>query len=154
IRTFFAKSSRWRAVLLVAIASAWVPVHLRGQAHAAGSPQIHGIVAGSDLTRTSDNQPGAAVAAHYQHARIWADSNNSGACDPGEPATTSDGSGAFVVSDSGGSPLVADISASATINGHRVDRHLMLRALVDRGSKSLVISPLTTEVVRMMEADG
>jgi hypothetical protein len=94
------------------------------------------------------------VASHYQHAKICADTNNDGSCGPGEPTTTTDATGAFVLSDPGGWPLVADISTPASINGHAVSRHLVLRAPVGLKSRVVVISPLSTEVIRMMEADG
>ncbi len=155
IRTFSFDSMRWRALLLVVMSSAWVPVvHVRGQAERAGAREIHGIVVGSDVVRPSGNGPAAAVASRYQHARICADANNDGVCGSGEPTTTTDDTGAFVLPDAGGWPLVADISTRATINGHAIGRHLVLRAAADRRSRPLVVSALSTEIVRMMEADG
>ena len=53
----------------------------------------------------------------------------------GEPTTTTDDTGAFVLADAGGWPLVADISTHATINGHAVGRHLVLRAPADLRSR-------------------
>jgi hypothetical protein len=120
----------------------------------AALPTVNGVVAGSDVIRASGNGSATAVASRYRHARVCTDVNNDGACGPGEPTTTTDDSGAFVLGDSGGWPLVADISMAATINGHPVGRHLVLRAPVDPRSRRLVISPLSTELLRMMEADG
>jgi hypothetical protein len=143
-----------RGLILLAIASAGLAVHVRGQAQWRGGREIRGVVAGSDFGRAPGNGPAVAVASHYQHARICADANNDGACSQGEPTTTTDDAGAFVLEDPGGWPLVADISAPATLNDHAVGRHLVLRAPVDVGSRTLVVSSLSTEVVRMMEADG
>jgi len=102
----------------------------------------------------SGHEPGFVVASHYRHARVCADANRDGACSPGEPTTTTDDDGAFVLSESGGSPLVADIPADAIINGHTVGRHLVLRAPGIVNARSIVLSPLTTEIARMMEAGG
>ena len=127
-------SIRWGALLLVAISPAGGPVHGR---------EIRGVVAGSD----------GAVASYYRHAQVCADANNDGACGAGEATATTDDNGAFVLTDAGRSPLVADISTHATINSHAVSRHLVLRAPADLPSP-LVISPLSTEIARMMEAEG
>jgi hypothetical protein len=130
-----------------------LPVHAGGQAPS-GTRQIRGVVAGSDLVPASGTRSAAIAASHYQHADVCADVNHDGACGPGEPRTSTDDKGAFVLADPGGSPLVADISARATINGHAVGRHVLLRASVDPRAQRLVVSPLSTEVVRMMEADA
>ncbi|MGH9409190.1 MAG: phosphoesterase, partial [Vicinamibacterales bacterium] len=141
-------------MILLAIVSVAVTVHVRGQAQWAGARQIHGVVTGSDFVRASGNRPAAAVAARYQRAQVCADANNDGVCGTGEPTTTTDAAGAFVLADPGGWPLVADISTHATINGHAVVRHLILRAAADPRSQTVIVSPLSTEMVRMMEADG
>ncbi len=153
VKTVALDSIRWRAVLLVAIGSACLPVPLRGRAQRSGGRAIHGVVAGV-IVRAAGSQPPTAVASHYRHAQVCADVNHDGACGPGEPTATTDDKGAFVLADSGGWPLVADISTHAAIDGHAVERHLVLRAPADPPSGLLVVSPLSTEIVRLMEADG
>lgn len=128
-------SIRWGGLLLVMTSPAWGPGHPR---------DLHGVVAGSD---------GAGIASYYRHAKVCADANNDGACGAGEATTTTDDNGVFALADSGGWPLVADVSTHATINGHPVSRHLVLRAPADL-RVPLVISPLSTEIARMMESDG
>ncbi|MGH9422772.1 MAG: phosphoesterase, partial [Thermoanaerobaculia bacterium] len=139
---------------MLAVSTAFLPALVHRQSPRRTVREMHGVVAGSDLVRASGNQPPVAVTSHYQHAQICADANNDGVCGPGEPATTTDAAGAFVLANPGGWPLVADISTHATINGHAVGRHLVLRAPADRRSQTVVVSPITTEVVRMMETDG
>ena len=145
MRLFSFNSVASGGLALLAISTAWLPVHVR---------EIHGVVAGSDVVGGPGNPSAVAAASRYQHAKICADANNDGACGPGEPTSMTDAAGAFVLDDPGGWPLVADISPQATINGHAVGRHLVLRAPADNGSPTLVISPLSTEVLRMMEANG
>jgi hypothetical protein len=142
-----------RGLILLALLSTWLPVHVRDQTPRPAAREIRGVVAGSDFAPVSGTRPPVAVATHYQQAQICADANNDGRCGPGEPTATTDARGAFVLSDPGGWPLVADISTHATINGHAVGHHLVLRAAVGP-SRVVVVSPLSTEVVRMMEADG
>ena len=147
-------SIRWRVPILLAIATSWLSANAGGQTERSGSFQIHGVVVGSDVVAAPGNQPPAAVASHYQRAHVCADLNNDGACGRGEPATTTDDAGAFVLANSSGAPLVADISTEVRINGHTVARRLVLRAPADVKSSARVVSPLSTEIVRMMEADG
>jgi hypothetical protein len=148
------ESTRWLAALLLVMASASLPVHLRVHAKQSGGGAIRGVVAGSVLVGGSGSQPAIGVASHYQHAQVCADVNHDGACGPGEPTTTTDDKGAFVLAEARGWPLVADISTHAAINGQAVARHLVLRAPADLPAGAVVVSPLSSEVVRMMEADG
>jgi hypothetical protein len=81
-------SIRWRALVVVAISCAWLPVHVRGQAPRSGGGDVRGLVAGTDFSR---------AASHYQHAQVCADVNNDAACSPGEPTTMTDAGGAFAL---------------------------------------------------------
>jgi hypothetical protein len=141
-------------LFVLALSSACLPILLRGQAQRPGAHEIHGVVAGTDLANASRHRPATAVASHYQHAQICADVSNDGICGPGEPTTTTDASGAFVLDDPDGWPLVADISTNASIDGHAVARHIVFRAPVDQRARAVVVSSLSTEVVRMMEAES
>jgi len=145
---------RLRRLSVLMVLSALVPAHVHSQAASRGARSVRGVIAASDLVHPSGHDPGVAVASHYQHARVCADANRDGVCSPGESTTTTDAAGEFVLSDSGGWPLVADIPADAIMNGHPVGRHLVLRAPGILNSRSIVLSALTTEIVRMMEADG
>jgi hypothetical protein len=95
------------------------------------------------------------VTAHYQHARVCLDANDNGACDPGEPTAITDARGAFALAVSDAGLLVADVASNAGFNGHPVGRHLVLRATLAQASHGpVVVSPLSTEIVRTMEAEA
>ena len=62
-------------------------------------------------------------------------------------------------------PLVADVTTTALNNGQPVDSHVVFRAPVDAiaegttgtgplAASTVVIGPLSTEIARMMAADG
>jgi hypothetical protein len=130
---------------------------------------VHGIVAGTYFTPPTQSAPSSTVASHFQGARVCVDANESGVCDFGEASTTTDTQGRFVLTSRNAGPIVAEISNAATNAGHSVDQRLVLRASLDQveegavnaGSATLptpastrvVITPLSTEVIRMMEAD-
>jgi len=101
-------------------------------------------------------------AGYYQGATVFLDTNGNGVKDANEPSTTTDAGGKFtLVADAGLSgQLVADIPTSATNTAaaHAVSSHLILRAstaqIADQGNTAIVISPLSSEVQRLVEANG
>ena len=149
------KSSAARAlVVCVTIAGAGVTAGSRSLAQPFGSADVHGVVAGSYFVPASGSTPSSSVPSHYQHATVCADANGNGACDPGEPSASTDDDGAFFLPDPGAGGIVAEISTAATNSGHAVGQRVAFRAPAAQAVEgSMVVSPLSTEVARLMEAD-
>jgi hypothetical protein len=131
---------------------------------------IKGVVTSTTYQPGSTTDP-IIRAGYYQGALVCVDLNNNGKCDPNEKPAITDKTGNFTlavpalastgltVSAIMASPIIADIGTGAinTATGARVSKRNVFRASWDQvGEKNdnLVISPLSTEVVRMMEADG
>ena len=99
---------------------------------------------------------------YYQGATVFIDVNGNGIKDAGEPSTTTDATGAFTLSAPSNTvgQIVADIPTTATntASGAAVPAHLILRASLAQvnaqGAAKVVISPLSTEVQRLVEANG
>ena len=136
---------------------------------AAGPVTVKGVVAGTLFTPpVISSNPTLATASStagsvYQGATVCFDTNNNGVCDPGEVSTVSKSDGSFLITGRGNAPLIADISTKATNNGRAVTQHLVLRVAQDEVAAAathplmpanVAITPLSTEVVRMMEANG
>ena len=152
---------------------------------------VKGVVAGSLFTPPAGSVASTTVSSYYLGARVCADVNNNGACDPGEASTFTDDRGRFHLESREVGPLVAEILAS-TLNqavtqgrdgdhdgddgkdgddkgkgvGSHTPKTLVFRAALGqvfegdfdgrRGDDhaEVAITPLSTEVVRMMEADN
>ena len=154
------------AAVGAALMSAYAPA--QAAVPVGSSVTIKGTVAGTLFTPPviADN-PAAArasttVAAVYGGATVCFDTNNNGVCDAGEVSTVSKADGTFLITGRAGVPLIADIPTTATVNGQPVTQHLVLRVAADEivtAAKPLMqtpiaVTPLSTEVVRMMEANG
>src|SRR4051812_1807962 len=129
---------------------------------------IHGIVAGTWFTPPAGSVPSATVASHYSGARVCADTNNNVVCDFGEASTTTDTSGAFHLHSQITGPVIVEISTTSLNGGNAVGQRVVLRATygqiaegqVNAGhakvqtpaESNITITPLSTEVARMMEA--
>ena len=133
---------------------------------------IKGVVSGTLFTPPviSDSPSSAAapttVASTYAGATVCVDLNANGQCDQGEPSTTSKSDGTFQLGITGadtGHNLVAMIPTTATNNGSHVTQRLALR--VNSGQiaaatvsplapVSIAVTPLSTELTRMVENDG
>lgn len=102
------------------------------------------------------------TAGYYSGATVFLDANGNGVKDANEPSTTTDATGKFVLAVPAGTSgqIVADIPTTATntASGGAVPAHLILRAsaaqITDQGAGSIVISPLSSEVQRLVEANG
>ncbi len=102
------------------------------------------------------------TAGYYAGATVFIDTNGNGVKDAGEPSTTTDATGKFTLSapNNATGQIVADIPTSATntASGAAVPAHLILRAsaaqIADQGKTAIVISPLSSEVQRLVEANG
>jgi len=95
-------------------------------------------------------------------AKVFIDVNGNGVADAGEPAVTTDATGKFTLTAASTvtGQFVADIPTSATntASGAAVPAHLILRAsaaqVTAQGNSAIVISPLSTEVQRAVEANS
>src|SRR5262249_45309591 len=76
---------------------------------------VKGVVAGSLFTPPAGSLASTTASSYYLGARVCADVNNNGACDPGEASTFTDDSGRFHLESSVTAPLVAEILTS-TVN--------------------------------------
>ena len=109
-------------------------------------------------------KPGSAAdptitSGYYQGASVCIDANNNGVCDASENPVTTDAKGAFTLKAGAVGPLLADIGTSATntASGAKVASRLALRAVaaqVTEQGTAVVISPLSSDVARAMEANG
>ncbi|CAG9171154.1 alkaline phosphatase family protein [Cupriavidus pampae] len=114
---------------------------------------------------TNDDVDQKPTAIAYGNVTVCADVNGNGACDQGEASTitATDGSFKLTVPQSvKGTSLVATVGTTSTFadpnqNGTSVNvaKKMVLRSAPDQslGGTNVVISPLTTEVVRLIEAD-
>ncbi|HEY4296711.1 MAG TPA: alkaline phosphatase family protein, partial [Paraburkholderia sp.] len=96
----------------------------------------------------------------YAGATVCVDANGNGKCDAGETVATTDNTGHFTLKTSGTGQVIADISTKATntATGAAAPAHMILRAsaaqLADQGATNVVISPMSSEVQRLVEANG
>ena len=154
---------------LISSAVAGAVLALSAPAQAATAPvTLRGVVSGTWFTPpVIANSPGAStasstVASVFQSVKVCIDANDNGACDAGEASTLTKADGSFLLATRTPGALVAEVSTASTNGGHAVTQRLVMRAAADQVSAALInplvpakvaISPLTTEVVRMMEED-
>jgi hypothetical protein len=145
----------------VALLAAWAP--------AQAAVSVKGVVAGTLFTppvisdSPSTATRGSTVTSVYAGATVCFDTNNNGVCDAGEVSTVTKADGSFLISSKVSAPLIADISTAATNGGRAVSQHLVLRVSADQITAAttspllpanVAVTPLSTEVVRMVEANG
>ena len=124
------------------------------------STTFSGVVAASGYVPGSGTGNPTLKAGYYQKATVFVDANGNGVLDSGEASTLTDASGKFTLTTSQAGQLVADIGTSATntATGAPVASHLVLRAsaaqIADQGVDKIVISPLSSEAQRLVEANG
>jgi hypothetical protein len=117
-----------------------------------------GVVVASGFTPGSSTDP-TLSSGYYQGAVVCIDANNNGKCDAGENQATTGSKGEFSLAGSAAAALIVDIGTSATNSATRdkVPTRLVLRAPVEQATEqgaAIVISPLSSEVVRLMEANS
>src|SRR5450830_945985 len=122
------------------------------------SVTMAGVVAAAGFVPGSATDP-TMKAGYYSGALVCIDANNNGKCDTGENPVTTDAKGAFTLTASAVGPLLADIGTSATntATGAKVASRLVLRAVaaqVTEQGAAVVISPLSSDVARAMEASS
>jgi hypothetical protein len=120
---------------------------------------MQGVVTGSNYKPGSNTNP-TIDPAYFQNAKVCVDANNNGKCDPEEKPVTTDGNGAFSLQAAAVSPLLADIGTDATntASGAKVASRMALRIsadqIKDQGADKIVISPMSSEIQRMVEDDS
>jgi hypothetical protein len=119
---------------------------------------ISGHVAATNFRAGSATDP-TIDAAFYQGAKVCIDSNNNGVCDASENPVTTDSHGAFTISVPARGAIIADIGTDAinTVSGQHATSRDVLRASLDQvieQSANVVVSPLSSEVTRLTEANG
>jgi hypothetical protein len=139
-------------------------------ASAFASPSVvRGVVGGALFTppvfadTPAASSPASTVASVYAGATVCFDLNGNGACDPGEPSTTTSGTGSFQLSSATLAPLVAQISTSATNGGSPITSRNVFRVNVAQIQAATInpllpatvnITPLSTEVTLAIENQG
>ena len=152
------------------VAVAVASVLALGSASAFASVSIvQGVVGGAYFTppvfadTAAASSPASTVASLYAGATVCFDLNGNGACDPGEPSTTTSSTGTFKLSSSTLAPLVAEISTNATNGGNPISSRNVFRvnvAQIQAATKSPLlaatvnITPLSTEVALAIENQG
>jgi Phosphoesterase family len=122
------------------------------------SVMIKGIVTATAFTPGSATQP-TVKGGYYQGATVCIDANGNGKCDAGENPVTTDATGGFTLAVAAAGPIIADIGTAAvnTANGAANPKRNVFRALLDQvneQSGSVIVSPLSSEVARLTEANG
>ncbi|SAL30653.1 Phosphoesterase family protein [Caballeronia cordobensis] len=129
---------------------------------APASKTLSGVVAATAFAPGSATGDPVIKAGYYSGATVCVDANSNGKCDDSEVTATTDAQGKFAlkVDASASGQLLADIGnkASNSASGTAVASHLILRAsaaqIADQGAANVVISPMSTEVQRLVEANG
>jgi len=125
----------------------------------APTPTVSGVVTGTNFVAGSATDP-TLQASYYQGAKVCVDANNNGVCEASENPVTTDAKGHFTIAMPNKAALIADIGTDATNTaaGSKVASRDVLRAsldqVIEQGGGSVVISPLSSEVVRTMEANA
>ncbi|APR38521.1 alkaline phosphatase family protein [Paraburkholderia sp. SOS3] len=152
--------------LLTSIASACMLTACGGgddsPSTSAGSAQqeqtLSGVVVAAGYVPGNTTGNPTIKAGYYSGATVCLDANGDGACD--SASTTTDANGRFTLKTTGTGQLIADVGTKAknTANGQAVASHMILRAssaqIADQGATSVVISPMSSEVQRLVEANG
>ncbi|NKI94362.1 phosphoesterase [Rhizobacter sp. SG703] len=125
----------------------------------APTPTVSGVVTATQFVAGSATDP-TIKASYYQGAKVCVDANANGVCDAGENPVTTDANGRFTIPMATQAALIADIGTDATntASGAKVASRDVLRAsldqVIEQAAGSIVISPLSSEVLRTMEANG
>ncbi|MEA3086301.1 MAG: hypothetical protein QOC89_3998 [Paraburkholderia sp.] len=149
--------------LLTSIAAACVLAACGGNSDntpAAATTTISGVVASAGFVPGSTTGDPTLKAGYYVGATVCVDANGNGKCDGTETIATTDATGHFTLKTSGTGQLIADVSTKATntATGAAAPSHMILRAsaaqLADQGATNVVISPMSSEVQRLVEANA
>jgi len=153
-------------LVAVAVASA---LGLCSNVTCASTSIVKGIVGGAYYVSpvfadtAAASSPASSAPSTYAGVTVCFDLNGNGACDPGEPTTTTSSTGSFQLSSATLAPLVAQISTSSTNNGNQVTAPSVFRVNVAQIQAATVnpllaatanITPLSTEVALAIENQG
>ena len=127
-------------------------------APAAPTVTMSGVVVANGYVPGSATDP-TLKAGYYQGALVCIDANNNGKCDSGEVQATTGSKGEFTLTAGAAAALIADIGTGATnsATGAKIAARTVLRASADQVTEqgaAIVISPLSSEVQRLMEANA
>ncbi|MDB5853176.1 MAG: hypothetical protein JWR22_1217 [Herminiimonas sp.] len=119
---------------------------------------IKGTLVASAFVSGSTSDPTFA-AGYYQGALVCIDTNSNGKCDIDEAPVTTGSKGEYNLTVSSAGPLIADLGTNAlnTATGEKVATRTVFRAAkeqITEQESSVVISALSTDVMRLMEANG
>jgi len=122
------------------------------------SVNLSGVVTATAFVPGSHTEP-TLNAGYYAGAKVCVDANENGKCDAGESSTVTDAAGHFSLLAGASSALLADIGTSATntAGGSANPTRNVFRAAVEQVTEQgagVVLSSLSSEVVRLMEANG
>lgn len=122
------------------------------------SVTISGVVTAASFTPGSATDPSLAPA-YYVGAKVCVDADGNGVCDAAEHPVVTDAQGRFSLTVPANAALIADIGTDATVSatGAKVASRDVLRASLDQvldQAGQVVISPLSSEVQRLVEANG
>ncbi|HTQ08252.1 MAG TPA: hypothetical protein VMI54_30570 [Polyangiaceae bacterium] len=117
-----------------------------------------GVVAATAFVPGSATEP-AFKAGYWAGAQVCVDANANGKCDASEKPVTTDAHGQFTITPATTGALLADIPAGATntADGSSNPSRMVFRASLDQLSEQgagIVVGPLSSEVVRSMEANA
>jgi hypothetical protein len=153
------------AVIALVLASIYFP------SRAKTTPMtVRGVVAGSYFVPPAGSTPSSTSSSYYQNAKVCVDANNNVVCDDDETSTITDTAGAFFLHSLYQGPLVVEISTTSANSGHGISERIALRAAYEQVAEGavnagdaavptpagadVVITPLSTEVMRLMEGDN
>src|SRR5580692_5807278 len=127
-------------------------------AETTASLTIKGLVTSAAFTAGSATEPNVTTG-YFAGATVCVDTNNNGKCDSSEPSTTTSSTGAFSLTVPEPSGIIADIGTTATNtanNKANPSRNVFRASLaqVTEQGQNVVLSPLSTEVVRLTEANS
>ncbi|MFM0198606.1 alkaline phosphatase family protein [Paraburkholderia fungorum] len=149
--------------LLTSIAAACVLAACGGNSDntpSAPTTTISGVVASAGFVPGSTTGDPTLKAGYYVGATVCVDANGNGKCDGTETIATTEATGHFTLKTSGTGQLIADVSTKGTntATGAAAPSHMILRAsaaqLADQGATNVVISPMSSEVQRLVEANA
>jgi hypothetical protein len=157
-----------RPLLAIAVLSALGAASMPAQA-ALGGITVRGTVGGTlftppvAATSPAQSRASSTVASVFQNAKVCIDANGNGACDATEASALTKADGTFLLSAHTGGPLIAEVSTASLNNSQAVKQRMVLRVAAEQVANAtfnpmipanVAVTPLTTEVVRLMEATG
>ncbi|VTU40268.1 phosphoesterase [Variovorax sp. PBL-E5] len=120
---------------------------------------LGGVVTATQFTPGSSTDPTIAPA-YYVGAKVCVDANSNGHCESSENPVVTDAKGHFTLTVPANAALTADIGTDAiqSVSGAKVASRDLLRVSLDQVNEqaagTIVISPLSSEILRQTEANG